>query len=118
MNKIVLQYITVDGSLVKYRFSVNNELKRYFATDVMFLQYEQSMTDVPLSILSIPFVNCMAGLSWLSDAMLFVDEIDEPTLATRKLRLDIHIIKLINLNIRRLGLGIDRGHMTYLCYHW
>ena len=77
MNKIVLQYITVDGSLVKYRFSVNNELKRYFATDVMFLQYEQSMTDVPLSILSIPFVNCMAGLSWLSDAMLFVDEIDE-----------------------------------------
>ena len=77
MNKIVLQQVTVDGSLVKYKFSVNDELKRYFTADTMFLRYEQSMTDVPLSILSIPFVNCMAGLSWLADAMLFVDEIDE-----------------------------------------
>ena len=77
MNKIILQNITVDGSLVQYSFSVNEELKKYFTTDVMFLRYEQSMADVPISILSIPFVNCMAGFSWLTGAMLFVDEIDE-----------------------------------------
>lgn len=76
-NKIVLQNIEVDGSLVKYNFSVNQEIKRFFKTQTMFLRYEQSMTDVPLSILSIPFVNCMAGISWLTGAMLFVDEVDE-----------------------------------------
>ena len=77
MNKIVLQNITVDGPLVKYDFSVNQEMKRFFKTDTMFLRYEQDMEEVPLSILSIPFVSCMIGLSWMADAMLFVDEIDE-----------------------------------------
>ena len=77
MNKIVLQDIIIDGSLVKYKFLVNQEMKRFFNTETMFLRYEHNMTDVPLSILSIPFVNCMAGLSWLTGAMLFVDEIDE-----------------------------------------
>lgn len=77
MNKIVLQDISIDGSLVKYKFLVNQEMKRFFNTETMFLRYEHNMTDVPLSILSIPFVNCMAGLSWLAGAMLFVDEIDE-----------------------------------------
>jgi len=76
-NKIVLQRIVVDGSLVKYDFSVSEEMKRFFTTETMFLRYDQAMTDVPLSILTIPFVNCMAGLSWLTGAMLFVDEIDE-----------------------------------------
>jgi len=76
-NKIVLQRITVDGSLVKYEYSVSEKLKRFFTTESMFLRYDRAMTEVPLSILSIPFVNCMAGLSWLTGAMLFVDEIDE-----------------------------------------
>ena len=76
-KKIVLQNITIEGCLVKYEFSVSQELKRFFNTKTLFLRYDQAMTNVPLSILSIPFVNCMAGLSWLTDAMLFVDEIDE-----------------------------------------
>ena len=77
MNKIVLQNITVEGSLVKYKFSVNQEMKRFFNAETMFLQYNQAIQDTPLSILTIPFVNSMAGLSWLADAKLFVDEIDE-----------------------------------------
>ena len=43
---------------------------------IFFIEYEEDISEVPISILSIPFVNCMAGLSWLSGAMLFVDEID------------------------------------------
>ncbi len=78
MNKsITLEQIVVDGATVRYKYTVSNELRKYFTTDTMFLHYEQDMTDVPLSILAIPFVNCMAGLSWLLDAMLLVDEIDE-----------------------------------------
>ena len=77
MNKIVLDSITVENQLVKYQFHTNKALASYFKTQTMFLQYEEDMTDVPVSILTIPFVNVMAGLSWLSDAMLFVDEIDK-----------------------------------------
>ena len=32
---------------------------------------------VPLSVLSIPFVCYMSGLSWIADAVIFVDELDE-----------------------------------------
>lgn len=77
MNKIVLQNITIEGSVVKYNFAVNQEMERFFKSDTMFLRYDQTMINVPISVLSIPFVNCMSGLSWLTGAKLFVDEIDE-----------------------------------------
>lgn len=75
-NKIVLDRIIVEKNLVLYDFHTNDELRGYFRTQRMFIQYEEDVSDVPLSVLSIPFVNTMAGFSWLSDSMLFVDEID------------------------------------------
>ena len=77
MNKIVLDHILVNNNTVRYDFHTNGKLKVYFKTNNLFIQYEEDMTRVPLSILTIPFVNVMAGLSWLSDTMLFVDEIDK-----------------------------------------
>ena len=76
MDSICLDRVEVNRNLVKFYYSVSEGLKRYFNSDVMFLEYEQDMSAVPLSILTIPFVSCMAGLSWLSNSMLFVDEID------------------------------------------
>ena len=75
-NKIVLDRIIVEKNLVLYDFHTNDELRGYFRTQRMFIQYEEDVSDVSSSILSIPFVNTMAGFSWLSDSMLFVDEID------------------------------------------
>lgn len=75
-NKIVLQKITINGSTIHYRYTVSENLKKYFTTDTFFIEYEQDISEVPISILTIPFVNCMAGISWLCGAMLFVDEID------------------------------------------
>lgn len=76
-EKIVLDHISVEGNLVTYSYYTTPKLDVYFTTKQMFIQYEEDVTNVPVSILSIPFVNTMAGLSWLSGAMLFVDEIDE-----------------------------------------
>lgn len=76
MEKIVLNKIVSENNIVKYVFSVSEKLKKYFTTDTFFIEYEEEISEVPISILSIPFVNCMAGVSWLSGAMLFVDEID------------------------------------------
>ena len=77
MEKIVLDNISVKNNLVEYHYSVSNGVRKFFTTDCMFLEYEEDMTNVPTSILTIPFVNCMAGISWLADCVLFVDEIDE-----------------------------------------
>lgn len=76
MEKIVLDNISIKSNLVEYHYSVSSGIKKFFTTDCMFIEYEEDMTNVPTSILTIPFVNCMAGLSWLADCVLFVDEID------------------------------------------
>lgn len=77
MKTIVLDNISVKSNLVEYHFSCSKELDRYFTTKTMFIEYEESIENVPISILTIPFVNCMLGLVWMSNSALFVDEIDE-----------------------------------------
>ena len=76
MKSIVLDSISVKSNLVEYHFTCSKELDRYFTTKTMFIEYEESIENVPMSILTIPFVNCMLGLVWMSDSVLFVDEID------------------------------------------
>ena len=77
MKSIVLEKISVKSNLVEYHFSCSKELEKYFATKTMFIEYEESVEDVPISILTIPFVNCILGLTWLSDSVLYVDKIDK-----------------------------------------
>ena len=77
MESISLDRIEVNHNLVRYHYSVSDGLKPYFKTNEMFLEYERDIEDVPLSILTIPFVSSMAGLMWLTNSMLFVDEIDK-----------------------------------------
>lgn len=76
MERIILHKVVVKGNLVEYHYSVTDGLKHFFQADKMFLEYEQDMMSVPVSILTIPFVSCMAGLMWLSNCALYVDEID------------------------------------------
>lgn len=76
MHKISLNHIEIQGNIVRYHYNVNAEIKKYFCSDTFFIQYDKNIENVPISILTIPFVNCMAGLSWLCDAMIFVDKID------------------------------------------
>lgn len=77
MSAIVLDKIVVKSNIVEYYYSYSKELEKYFTTNKMFLEYDCSVNQVPLSILTIPFVNCMLGIVWMSDSELFVDEIDE-----------------------------------------
>lgn len=76
MEKIILHKIVVDGHLIEYHYSVTKGIKHFFQTDKMFLEYEQDVSSVPISILTIPFVLCMAGLMWLGNCAVYVDEID------------------------------------------
>lgn len=99
MEKIVLNNVIPEKNIVKYIFSVSENLKKYFTTDTFFIEYEDDISEVPISILSIPFVNCMAGLSWLSGAMLFVDEIDVTYYNSLK-QIKLAYSELHNTNLR------------------
>ena len=72
-NKIVLDRISISGNIVKYPFSTNTELDRFFNSKELFIQYDTDVADVPVSILAIPFVNILSGFSWLVDATIKVD---------------------------------------------
>ena len=68
MEKIILDYIQVINNIVEYHYTISKGLNKYFTTDCMYLEYEEDVSSVPLSLLTVPFVNCMAGVSWLSNS--------------------------------------------------
>ena len=77
MNKIILDSIEVHSDTVRYKFSTNQALDVFFQSKELFIQYEEDVYAIPNSILSVPFVNIFSGFSWLTNSMLFVDELDK-----------------------------------------
>ena len=77
MHNLILDKIIVDGKRVKYTVRAAEPIKKYFTKDNITIEYDRNMEGVPESILSIPFVSCIAGLSWIADIELWVNELDE-----------------------------------------
>ena len=77
MGDILLKKIIVKGNIVRYRFTVSNNLKKFFTTDEMFVSYNQDVSQIPESILAIPFVGSVIAMAWLTDSTLWVKEIDQ-----------------------------------------
>ena len=76
MDGIVLNKVDVNVGLVEYRFSVSGSLKQYFTTDVMYIQYNESVEDIPESILTVPFVASILPLMWVTNTVMWVKELD------------------------------------------
>lgn len=77
MNKIILDKIVVKDSRVDYFFSTKGNMNKYFKkSSHMFLQYNFSLTNVPKSILAIPFVSNVTPLVWITNSVLKVEELD------------------------------------------
>lgn len=76
MNKIILDKIIVLNNAVEYEFTIVGEIKHFFNNNKMFVEYNYEVSDVPLSILTIPFVANIIPLVWLSKSTLEVDQLD------------------------------------------
>jgi hypothetical protein len=74
---IILKEIERKGHLVNYHFTVSREIEKFFTTDTLFVEYDRDVTDVPDSILAIPFVSSLLAISWVLDCNLWVREIDK-----------------------------------------
>lgn len=76
MDGVVLRQVNVNKNYVEYKFEARGKLKEYFTTDTMFIEYNTDISKVPVSILTIPFVASVLPLMWVTDTVLWIEEID------------------------------------------
>ena len=77
-NKIFLKSVLCHKNLLAYEFDVSSDLAIFFANKKSFtVEYECDMENIPLSVAVIPFLSLVLPVSWLTDAELEVEEIDQ-----------------------------------------
>jgi hypothetical protein len=78
MKEIKLEKIVVKNNRVDYFFMLSDKIQKYFKKDNhMFIEYNDDLSDVPKSILAIPFVSNVAPLAWITDSVVSVEELDQ-----------------------------------------
>ena len=76
MKDIQLQEVYVSGNRVEFRFRFAGELSGYFSESSMFVEYSTDIESVPKSLLSAIFTANMLPLVWMTDSILWVEELD------------------------------------------
>lgn len=74
---IILTEIERKGQLVNYHFTTSREIAKYFTANTLFIEYDRDVSDLPDSILAIPFVSIFLAVSWVLDCNLWVRELDK-----------------------------------------
>lgn len=76
MDNIVLKDVEVQGNFVQYHFEATGRLEDTFISDTLWVQYEKDISQVPESILTIPFVSIMLPVMWMTNSVLWVKSVD------------------------------------------
>lgn len=76
MEKIILKDIYVKSERVVFDFEISEGLRKYFSGEKFVIEYSESVESVPKAILAVPFVGSVLPIVWLSDAMLYIEELD------------------------------------------
>ena len=77
MEHITLNNIEHRGTCVSFRFSTQGkETSRLFVSNELWIDYGTDMSQVPESILTIPFVAVMLPIVWVTDAVLWIRDLD------------------------------------------
>lgn len=74
---IELQTVCRDGNRVTYPYRVSDDLQQYFSDKPFWIEYPESVENVPDAVLAIPFVCSVLPIVWLTDAALMIPELDE-----------------------------------------
>lgn len=78
MNLIDLKSVQKHGNRIIYDYTVSDDIQKYFQTEItMFVEYDENIESVPLSIAVIPFVVNVLPIIWLTDSVLNVPELDK-----------------------------------------
>ncbi|WP_404445276.1 peptidase [Sutcliffiella horikoshii] len=78
MSEVFLKKIIANNNRVDYIYNINGEISKYFNQEnVLFLEYNKNISKVPFSILAIPFIANIAPLIWITDSVIYLEELDE-----------------------------------------
>ena len=65
MENLVLRKIEIEETIVKYDFDATGCLSSFFKSRTMFCDFGMDVSNIPKSILSIPFVGAFVALAWI-----------------------------------------------------
>lgn len=74
---VKLTKIQKKNNEVKYLYDLSDKLKKYIKGNVMTIEYDYKIEDIPDSILIVPFLCNILPISWILDAIILIDEIDK-----------------------------------------
>ncbi|MDQ0270937.1 peptidase [Cytobacillus purgationiresistens] len=77
MNNISLNQIVINDNQVDYFFNTSEKIKKYVCREHLFFEFNDDLTEVPESILAIPFVANLAPLAWITNSTILVDQLDQ-----------------------------------------
>lgn len=77
MKIIELKKINKINGTLKYEYTVSDELKKYFSNRDFIIEYPDILTNIPDSILAIPFVCNVLPIIWMTNSKLVIKEIDK-----------------------------------------
>ncbi|MFD9627218.1 peptidase [Peribacillus muralis] len=78
MRSIKLDDIRVDNNRVDFFFTPTKNLQKYFKdNNDLFIEYNHDITDIPKSILVIPFLANIIPLTWITDSTIKLKELDK-----------------------------------------
>lgn len=77
MGYIKLEKIIVHNGKLTYSFSSSEDINQFFTDTPFEIEYPENISNVPKSVLTIPFVCNVLPIIWLTDSTLFLEEIDK-----------------------------------------
>ena len=78
MESVHITEIKVDKSRVDIYYKLSDGIKKYFLPDShFFAEYDFDISNVPKSILVVPILLNLLQFSWITNSVIWVDEIDE-----------------------------------------
>lgn len=77
MENIIIRNISVDKTRLDISFDISEGLKIFFKECHFFCDYSIDISNVPKSILVVPLLTNLLPFSWITNSVIWVDEIDE-----------------------------------------
>ena len=74
---VKLEQLKISKNRIDYYFTVSDNLQKYIGKENhMFVEYDEEIESLPQSILVIPFVANIMPLMWITNSVLWIEEID------------------------------------------
>ena len=78
MNKLYVKNINKNKNKITIEYEIKGEWVKYFNTEEkFFIEYSRNIEDVPNSICVLPFIANILPILWVTNATIFVEEMDK-----------------------------------------